>query len=241
MTSLEAKRILSIYRPGIDEQDPDVREALLVVEKDVELRDWLNQHKRFQTSVQDKFQEIPVPTGLRERILSEQKIVRPEFRSRRRLLIGIAALVIAFIGLSIVFRPGGADRFADYESRMVRGALREYRMDVVSSDLARVRLAMASRGAPSEFPLPKGLTKLAVVGGGALKWRNNPVTMVCFDRGDKQMLFLFVLNRSAVKGAPAKDPSTGRVSRLQTASWTEGDNVYVLAGPEEQNFAQKYL
>lgn len=241
MNSAEAKKILILYRPGIDEQDPDVRAALKVVETDPELRQWLEEHKRFQAAVRSKFQEIAVPGDLRERILAKKKIVRPSFASPRAMLLASAALIIFFAVIAVLFKPKASDRFTDYEGRMVRGALREYRMDLVTNDLAQIRLAMAARGAPSQFRLPKGLSKLPVVGGGALKWHSNPVTMVCFDRGDKKMLFFFVLSRSAVKDSPALKPELTHISRLQSASWTEGDNVYVLAGPEESNFLQKYL
>ena len=65
--------------------------------------------------------------------------------------------------------------------------------------------------------------------------------MVCFDRGDRQMLYLFVMNRSAVQDPPSASPVVAKVSKLITASWTQGDKTYVLAGPEEANFTGKYL
>ena len=74
-----------------------------------------------------------------------------------------------------------------------------------------------------------------------MPFRSNPVTMVCFDRGDKQMLFLFVLKRSALKDPPPETPQLAKVNQLVTASWSRGDNIYVLAGPEEADFAGKYL
>jgi hypothetical protein len=100
---------------------------------------------------------------------------------------------------------------------------------------------MASRGAPADYDLTRGLGRLQLTGGGRLTWRSHPVAMVCFDRGDKQMLFLFVMKRSAVKDPPPETPQLAKVRVLLTASWTRGDNTYVLAGPEEADFAKKYL
>lgn len=74
-----------------------------------------------------------------------------------------------------------------------------------------------------------------------MPWRNNPVAMVCFDRGDNQMLFLFIMKRSAVKDPPPESPRLAKVNELITASWTHGEETYVLAGPQEPEFAQKYL
>jgi hypothetical protein len=59
------------------------------------------------------------------------------------------------------------------------------------------------------------------------------------------MLFLFVVKRHAVKDPPPADsPKLGVLHEQMTASWTKGDNTYVLAGPGEEDldaFARKYL
>ncbi len=86
-----------------------------------------------------------------------------------------------------------------------------------------------------------GLNKLQLTGAGLLRWRSNPVSMVCFNRGDNHMLFLFVMNRSALKDAPPDIPRLGKVADLVTASWSQGDKTYLLAGPEEPDFGAKYL
>jgi len=52
---------------------------------------------------------------------------------------------------------------------------------------------------------------------------------------------LFVLRRSAVKDAPAASPQVAKVNKLMTAGWSLGDQAYLLAGPEEVDFARKYL
>ena len=57
--------------------------------------------------------------------------------------------------------------------------------------------------------------------------------MVCFDRGDRQMLFLFVLGRSALKDAPSTAAEMAKVNKLMTQSWTQGDKTYLLAGPPD--------
>jgi len=114
-------------------------------------------------------------------------------------------------------------------------------MDLVTNDMQQVRKFMASRGAPADYDLTQGLGHLQLTGGGRLTWRSQPVTMVCFDRGDKQMLFLFVMKRTAVKDPPPETPRLAKVRQMLTASWTHDDNTYVLAGPEEADFVKKYL
>jgi hypothetical protein len=65
--------------------------------------------------------------------------------------------------------------------------------------------------------------------------------MVCFDRGDQQMLYLFVLDRAVLPDSPPATPELAPVNRLVTASWTHGNRTYLLAGPQDPDFARKYL
>jgi uncharacterized membrane protein YbaN (DUF454 family) len=246
MNPSEAKQILQLYRPGTDDAaDRKVAEALVLAQRDPELATWLEQHNRFQDALREKFQEIPVPQGLKESILAKNKIVRPQFAWHQSTWFRVAAAFVALIGLYFVINGGWLksvpDRFADYEGRMVRSALREYRMELLTDDIKQLRQLMASKGAPADFAVPQGLSRLQLTGGGVLRWRNHPVSMVCFNRGDDQMLFLFVIDRSAVKNPPAGTPEVAKVSKLTAASWTEGEKTYLLAGPDDAEFLQKYF
>ena len=171
---------------------------------------------------------------LREAILAQSRIIRPVLWWRKPAWMAAAA-AIALLGALVMIwlQPAPKDRFSDYRSRMVRMAMRQYRMDIATNDLKAVRQFLEKRGAPSRFVLDNGLEKLSITGGVFSRWRGNPVSMVCFDRGDKQMLFLFVLDRSAVKDAPPRAPQSAKVNKLLTTSWSEGDETYLLAGPED--------
>ncbi len=245
MISSDAKRILRIYRPGCDDgADDQIADALELARGNMEMQRWLHQHNQVYVAMRDKFRSIPVPQDLKDRILADSKIVRPTFWTNN--LWARAAAIALFIGVTISLMYVATDRqginhFGDFRARMVRSAQREYTMELLTDNLSQVRRWMADHGAPSDFLLPDGLARLNLTGGGVLHWRNQPVTMVCFDRGDKKMLFLFVMNSAAVKDPPAAIPQVSRVSRLESASWTKGDKTYVLAGPEEQNFSSKYL
>lgn len=246
MTVFDAKKILELYRPGIDDaREPEIAEALELARHDAELGSWLEQHNQFQIAMREKFLEITAPADLKEKILSQQKIVRPLPFWRSPVSLRLAASIVLLIGicvgaLSFLNHSHKPDKFADYESRMISSALREYHMDIVTNDLKQVRQLMASQGAPSDFSVPKGLSQLQLTGGGVLRWRNNPVSMVCFNRGDDQMLFLFVMNSEAVKDPP-ETVALEKIHRLAAASWSEGDKTYLLAGPEEAGFLKKYL
>jgi hypothetical protein len=104
-----------------------------------------------------------------------------------------------------------------------------------------VRRFLAAQGAPGDYELTKGLEHLALTGAGALRWRNNNVSMVCFNRGDNEMLFLFVVQKSALKNPPPSSPELVREKGKICVRWSRGPKSYVLAGPEEAEFVKKYL
>lgn len=247
MNSSEAKEILLLYRPGTAElADPQMTEALALARQDPDLGRWFEQHRAFQKAMRAGFQQIEVPAHLRTSLLARMQVqptvITPPAWWRNPVWLTAAAAVVLLLGLAgIWLKPRPADQFANYESRMVSEAQREYRMDLVTNDMRQIRQFMASRGAPANYDVTPGLKRLQLTGGGQLTWRSNPVTMVCFDRGDKQMLFLFVMKRSAVKDPPPETPQLAKVNQMLTARWTRGDNTYVLAGPEETDFLKKYL
>jgi len=247
MNSSQAKEILLLYRPGTAEMaDPQMAEALELARQDPELGRWFDQHRAFQKAMRAKFRQIEVPAHLKTSLLiqgaAQPKILPPQAWWRRPVWLTTVVAVLLLLGLASAWlTPRRPDRFANYQSRMVSEAQRQYRMDLVTNDMQQIRQFMASRGAPADYGLTRGLGNLQLTGGGRLTWRSNPVAMVCFDRGDKQMLFLFVMKRSAVKDPPPETPQLAKVREMFTASWTHGDNTYVLAGPEEADFVKKYL
>jgi hypothetical protein len=247
MNRAEAQRILLLYRPGTAEAgEPEMLEALELARRDPELGGWFEQHRAFQKAMRAKFRQVEVPAHLRTSLLAQAQVQgvhmgRTPPRSRRAwwLAVAVIVMVACLAGLWLTARP--ANRFANYQARMVSGALREYQMDIKTNDMNLVRRDLASRGAPADYVVPPGLERLRLTGGGRLTWRSNPVAMVCFDRGDKQMLFLFVVKRSALSDPPPATPRLTKVNELLTASWTKGDESYLLAGPEDADFLQKYL
>jgi hypothetical protein len=247
MTAPEAKAVLLLYRPGTaDADDPQMAAALELARQDPELGLWFEQHRAFQKAMRAKFRQIEVPAHLKSSLLirgTAQPVI-PAARPWRRAPVWLAAAAAVLVLLGLVglwLRPRTPAKFANYQGRMVGQVQREYRMDLVTNDMRQVRQFMAQRGAPADYQVPSGLDHLQLTGCGLLTWRSNPVAMVCFDRGDKQMLFLFVMKRSAVPDPPPEKPQLAKVRQMLAVSWTSGDNTYVLAGPEEADFLSKYL
>ncbi len=245
MNTQEAKQILLLYRPGVREpEDPEMSKALHLAEQDPALRQWFETHKVFQNQMRTKLREIRPPAHLKAALLQQQKIIRPAVWWQRpqawlATAAAAAAVIVVFIFLPVKGRS--PNTLANFEGRMVGTALREYRMDLETKDMQQLRQFIAKKGAPADYRITPGLQKLTLTGGGLLKWRNNPVAMVCFDRGDDQMLFLFVTRKSCLKDPPPEQPQVRKVDKTVSVAWSSGPNTYLLAGPDEPNFMQKYF
>jgi anti-sigma factor RsiW len=241
MTPIEAKRFLLAYRPGTsDADDAQVAEALAESRRDPRLQEWAIQNAVFQQGMRRTLRGMPVPADLRERILARNKVLTLPWWQRPYLLAAAAAIAL-LLGVGWMLLQSAASRpFETFRDRMVRAVLRQYTMDIVTNDMAEVRKFLSARNAPSDYALPAGLAKLPVSGAGVLSWQDRRVTMVCLDSPNQGTLFLFVVDRSSVAGAPGVAQEFDQVSRLMTVSWSEGDRTYVLAGNGSRETLQDY-
>lgn len=237
MTREEAMDILLLYRPGSgDDHDADVKAALQLTEGDPRLKQWFEEHCAFQKAVRSKLRSLPVPADLKQSILASQKIIEPVAWWRSPVALAAAAMIVLLLALAPLLKPRSSEnRFSDFASKMSGTVQREYRMDVESSDLRAVRNYMASRGSPADFEVPQELQNIELAGGGFLRWRNQPVSMVCFRKADQEMVYLFVLNSAAVVDPPPETPVRADQRGLPTKAWKRGDRIYLLANlPESQ-------
>lgn len=244
MNREQAQALLWLYRPGgPEENSPEVREALQLAQTDSELQAWLAEHLRFQAAICTQLRSIPVPAHLKPQVLAKQRIIPLRTWWQQPVWYAAAAVLVIALGLAALWlRPVVPDRFADFRNTMVSRAGRVgYTMDWLTGDMQDLRRRLAERGAPANYELPGGLDKLALTGGAAVTWRTTPVSMLCFDRGDKQMVFLFVMERSALKDPPPQTPVTVKVDALLTVSWSSNGKAYLLAGPEKTELLQRYF
>jgi anti-sigma factor RsiW len=243
MDSQQAREILLCHRPGIDDaSDLDLAEALGQAKRDPELAHWLEQQGALQKAIRSRFREIPLPAGLKERIMAERRIVRLPVWWKSPAFLAAAAGIVLIIGLaSLWFMPREDHSFLAYQDRMVRNVLRNYTMDMVTNDLPQIRDYLQKNQAHGDYVLTPELEKLPGEGCAILRWNDRPVSLICFDAGNETDLFLFVIDRSDVPDAPAPPKAQFRkVNKLMTASWSAGNKAYVLAGPGDQQFLQRF-
>jgi hypothetical protein len=226
----EAKRILIACRPGSDDlRTPEADTALALARENGELRQWWHEQQNFQKQVRAQFGEIPVPDHLRDGILARAKTVKLPLWRQTWAWSAAAAIVLLLATIAIWQRPSAEDSFETFRSRMVRKVLREYRMDITTSDMARVRQFLEVNNAPADYMLPPNAARLPVMGAGVLSWHERRVSMVCLNGGAQGTVFVFVVDSSAVKNAP-RIRELAQVSELPTVSWSEGGKTYLMAG-----------
>lgn len=246
MDSQRAKEILLLYRPGTsDANDPEFAEALERAKRDAELARWFEAHCARQSLVRSQLKQISVPGELRQRILdrvAEHPTIiwwrRPAFQT-----LAAAAAIVLVAGLAWFWtRPAQTNRFAAYRDQVVRGVQRLYDMDMLTNNLTEIRAYLAQNAAPSDYVLTKPMEKLPGIGCDILKWRSNKVSLVCLDSGNQNILYVFVIDRSAVSDPPpASPPQYARIRKLMSASWSHEGRIYILAASGEEEFLRQFL
>jgi hypothetical protein len=252
VNSHEAKQILLLYRPAIDRDAPEFADAIALTRSDVELNAWFEQHCAFQNAASSAFNGIRIPEGLKEQILSERKAHFTLTSQRRMLVAACAMAVIAFCSV-FTFRsifppkPSLDYSFGNFQTNMIATIIRyPGRMDLETNDLQALRQNLAEHG-QSNLVFTAALNKTAGTGCKKLDWQDKTVAMVCFNSGKngnpkKPDLFLFVVDKTAIKGPPEAGPEVKQVRRgLVSSSWTSGDKTYVLAGWGNEEFLKPYL
>ena len=244
MTAREAKEILLLYRPAHgDETDPQVASALELAGRDPELKAWFQEHCAFTEALRQTFAELPVPRTLKGDILLGPKVVRgPVHWWSRRAALAVAACLVLLGIVAAIWRqaPPHLD-FPNYRARMVGALLREYAMELKTNDMQQVRSYLAQRSAPSDYVVPGALASTSLTGAGVLSWQGEPVSMVCFDRGNKDMVFLLVSQKKQFDTPPPPSPQMAWVKELSTASWSTGDKVYLLVASGPLDSLRAYL
>jgi hypothetical protein len=243
MDNREAKFILNAYRPGgQDASDPRFAEALEQARRDPVLEQWFKKSIAFDATVTEKLRAVAAPVDLRENILAGVKISRPPRWSNRFIKLAIAAALIsmAIVG-SLIWHETRPTHLAGWQNQaltVISSLVKnESSFDVQSHNPAELVSWLRSNRAPAAQALPVNLGKLESLGCKTFSWNGTPVSVICFMRPDGGLIH-FV----ATAATPATDhigngkPTLLRRGNWTTATWREGDKIYMLAieGSPEQ-------
>jgi hypothetical protein len=244
VNSQEAKEILLSYRPGVDDaKNPAIAAALHQLEHDPELLRWFQQLQETDQAIRRQLRETPVPFGLKQRILAEQKVARPDFGWRKPALIAAAAAVIVLGALSAwTFQRSTRNGLNAYRTEMVRYVSTSYSSTFIkATSFDELRQVLARRKWPSDFIIPDRLQSVTVIGGGAVEWNGHKVALACMKEG-RRGLWLFVIEKSALPDAPTTEtPQVKEVESAPTAAWSQDGKTYLFTVQGDEAFLRKYL
>jgi hypothetical protein len=250
MDSRQAREILLLYRPdSTDAADPLVAEALEVVKRDAELAAWFEQHCAVAAAIRGKLRSVPVPPGLKRQIIlgrAEHERIAAFPRLLRNLAAAAAVLVLAAIlwaNLDVVHE----NTFATFRKRMSRKVLDGYYMETNLVDQAQIRQFFQARNTPVDYVMTRPMQDLPALGASVFKFYNQDVELLCLydgvmTNGVTNGLWLFIAAKSTFRDPPPAGKTLfGSVDKLQTAGWTAGDKLYLLAAFGDEQSLKKYL
>jgi hypothetical protein len=252
MDNREAKFILNAYRPGgQDANDPRFAEALDQVRRDPILQRWFDESVAFDAAMTEKLSATPVPSDLRESILTGVKITRPEsirgWKNRwRKWAIAAALILSATLGVVIWHNtrpaPVAGWQLQALDAILSSIARNESHFDLVSSNPTDLVKWLRANNAPAAKKLPHHLDKLPSIACKTFFWGGKPVSLICFTLPEGRAIHLVMANASADSDRAIKHaPKVIQQGLWATATWREGDMIYMLALEGSRDELRTYL
>jgi hypothetical protein len=245
----EAKFILSAYRPrGQDADDPRFSEALEQARRDPILQHWFDESVAFDAAMTENLSATPVPSDLRESILTGVKVTRaPHWKNRwRKWAIAAAVVLIATLGVLIWYNTQPA-AVAGWQVRALDAILasiarKESHFDVVSRNPTDLVKWLHANSAPAGKKLPHDLDKLPSIGCKTFFWHGKPVSLICFTLPEGRAIHLVMTNVSTEPDRAIKhEAKVIQRGHWATATWREGDMIYMLALEGSRDELRSYL
>jgi hypothetical protein len=252
MDNREAKFILNVYRPGgQDANDPRFAEALEQARHDPILQHWFDDSVAFDAVMTEKLSATPVPSDLRESILTGVKVTRPEntrgWKNRwHKWAIAAAVVLSATLGVLIWHdtrpAPVAGWQLQALDAILSSIARNESHFDVISRNPADLMKWLRENSAPAGKKLPNDLDRLPSIGCKTFFWRGKPVSLICFTLPEGRTVHLVMTNVSTESDRAIKHAAKViQQGDWATATWREGDMIYMLALEGSRDDLRSYL
>jgi hypothetical protein len=249
MDSREAKFMLNAYRPGgQDANDPRFADALEQVPRDPILQRWFEESIAFDAEMAKKLSATPVPSDLRESILTGAKVTdAPRWKDRwRKWAIAAAVVFSATLGVLIWQNtrpaPVAGWQLQALDAILSSIARNESHFDATSRNPADLVKWLRENYAPTVEKLPDNLDKLPSIGCKTFFWRGKPVSLICFTLPEGRAIHLVMTNVSEKSDRAMKDEAKAiQQGRWATATWREGEMIYMLALEGSRDELRRYL
>jgi hypothetical protein len=249
MDNREAKFVLNAYRPGgQDANDPRFAEALRQVRRDPILQHWFDESVAFDAAMTVSLAATPVPNDLRESILTGVKVTRvPHWKNRwRKWAIAAAVVLSATLGV-LVWHNAQPAPVAGWQLQALDAILssiaqKESHFDVISRNPVDLVKWLRENSAPAGKKLPDGLDRLPSIGCKAFFWRGKPLSLICFTLPEGRAIHLVMTNVSMESDRRLKhEAKVVQQGHWATATWREGDMIYMLALEGSRDELRTYL
>lgn len=245
MDNQQAKFILQCYRQGSsDRSDPHFAAALELAAQDPALAAWLADDQACDEILRRKLSEVEVPADLRTNlILGQHAVPLPQPNTTWKTLAWAASLVF-LLGVGAIwwtFSGGAAPlTMTDYEVRMVDKLYRPISFNFASSDAAVIQAWLQTNSALGELTIPARMSGLPSIGCETLSIEGRPVAIICFRVSQDEVVHLFVMSAAGLEDVSSVAESR-KSGAFRTLSWREGDNVYVLAGRQNESSLRRLI
>jgi hypothetical protein len=249
MDNREAKFILNAYRPGgQDASDPRFAEALEQARRDSILQRWFEESIAFDGAMTKKLCAYPVPSDLREGILLGAKVTRaPHWKNRwRKWAIAAAVVLSATLGVLIWHNtrpaPVAGWQLQALDAILSSIARNESHFDLISRNPADLVKWLQANHAPAGKKLPHHLDKLPSIACKTFFWGGKPVSLICFTLPEGRAIHLVMTNVSTASDRAIKHKAKViQQGHWATATWREGDMIYMLALEGSRDELRSYL
>jgi hypothetical protein len=243
----EARLILSAYRQNHpDSADPAFAKALAATAGDPALAEWLAGEQAFDQQMSAKLREVPIPAGLRERIIAGAKVSRPRRWWRLPQAWMAAALIAILAAAGFFVRTPEKYEIAEWQTHAL-SVLEQLEngktgFDHSSRDPGQLVAWLRGQSAPAPAEIPAKLSTQPTYGCKTWQWNGHRISMVCFKAGQKGGIHLFTTPRATLaKAPPEAKPSFGRHGQWFVASWSKDDHAYMLAGEEGETMLRELI
>ena len=235
MTRDEAKALLELYRPGgRDAADPRLAEALQMVSADPELAGWFAREQAFDARICQSLRATPVPAQLQTAILAGGKVLEHlvwwQLVNWRRVAVCAAVLLVGagFFFFSLNRTQG---MIAATQEAIAVAEMRASGLPLQTNNLDSIRAYLAKCHAPSDFQLPKHLSRIPVVGCTLVGVNVQTASVIRFRITGGTSLTLVVTNQMEDEDIP----TDGSVKIIQdgvraTAIWNQDGKTYMVFG-----------
>jgi hypothetical protein len=121
-------------------------------------------------------------------------------------------------------------------------ARKESHFDVISRNPADLVKWLRENSAPAAKKLPKDLDKLPSIGCKTFFWRGKPVSLICFILPEGRAIHLVMTTVSAESDRAIKHQAKViQQGHWATATWREGNMIYMLALEGSRDELRAYL